>query len=65
MVELDRTARDTQFFNRFYFRLSLLGSPLNSRVRGGALASLVSAFIAMVSDAIEDVKELFVQTNPA
>ena len=65
MVELDRTARDTQFFNRFYFRLGLLGSPLNSRVRGGALASLVSAFIAMVSDAIEDVKELFIQTNPA
>lgn len=65
MLELDRSARDSQMFNRFYFRLGLLGSALNSRIRGGPLATLVSAFVAMISDVAEEIQELYVQTNPA
>lgn len=65
MLELDRTVRDTKLFNLFYARLQLLGSNLNSRVRGGPLFTIVSALVAMVSDAMEEVSELYRRLNPA
>lgn len=65
MLELDRTVRDTNLFNLFYARLASLGSKLNSRVRPGPLFSLISAFVAMVSDAMEEVADLWAQFNPA
>lgn len=65
MLELDRTVRDTKLFNLFYARLQLLGSNLNSRVRGGPLFTIISAFIAMVSDAMEEVASIYMKLNPA
>ena len=65
MLELDRTVRDTKLFNLFYARLQLLGSNLNSRVRGGPLFTIVSALVAMVSDAMEEVAQLYHKLNPA
>ena len=59
MFEMSRTARDTYLEKLFYQRLGFLGSVLNSRVMGGPLPTMIRAFLSILSDAIEEIKSLF------
>jgi len=47
-----------------YSRLSSLGSKLNSRIPGGPLSTLISAFVQILSDAWEDLLGLLADYSP-
>lgn len=65
MLELDRATRDDTLLKRFYARLQLLGSKLNSRISGGPIFTIAQAFTAMVSDVMDEVIILYSRYNPA
>lgn len=64
MIEFDRTTRDAVLMNSMYQRLLALGSKLNSRLAGGPVFTLISAFVAAVSDICEEIASLFYAYNP-
>lgn len=65
MLELDRPTRDDALLKRFYARLFLLGSKLNSRISGGPIYTMALSFVGMVSDVMDEVILLFSNYNPA
>ena len=51
MFSFDETTRKSELLESFYKRLASLGSAFTSRLEGGGIFTLISAFVAMVSDA--------------
>ena len=64
MIELDRPTRDAALTTRAYTRLLALGSVLNAKIQGGPVYTLIASFVAMISDAYEEVITLLAGYNP-
>lgn len=64
MIQLDRTSRDQALLSQLYLRLLSLGSALNSKIKGGPLYTLLSAFLSIMSDAYEEVISLLATFSP-